>query len=61
VDFTGEFVANHTDFPYELALAVGWGVALITLAILVALTVAERKSAAGSPPIGETHGYNLGE
>lgn len=61
VDFTGEFVANHADFPYELALAVGWGVALITLAILVVLTVAERKSAAGSTPIGETHGYNLGE
>jgi len=46
VDLTGEFIANHADSPYELALAVGWGVALITLAILVVLTVAERRSSA---------------
>ncbi len=44
VDFSGEFIANHPDPPYELALAVGWGVALATLIALVLLSMAERRS-----------------
>ncbi len=44
VDFTGEFVSNHLDRPYELALAIGWGVAIVTLVVLILLARAERRS-----------------
>jgi len=41
IDLTGELVANHPDPPYQLALGIGWGVALLTLLALVCLAARE--------------------
>ena len=43
VDLTLDFVANHPDPPYELALIIGWGVALVTLGLLVVLVLLQRR------------------
>jgi hypothetical protein len=45
VDLAGEFIANHPDPPYVLALAIGWGIGLISLVVLSYL--AARESATG--------------
>lgn len=48
VDLSLDFVANHPDPPYELALVVGWGVALVTLGLLIALVVRQRRRRAAA-------------
>jgi hypothetical protein len=48
VDLTGEFVANHPDPAYAAALGIGWGIALLSLAVLIWLSVRN------PPPIGES-------
>jgi len=39
VDLTGEFVANHPDPAYAAALGIGWGIALLSLAALIWLSL----------------------
>jgi hypothetical protein len=45
VDLSAEYVANHLDPPYTTALVVGWGVALLALGVLTALSLKERTGA----------------
>jgi hypothetical protein len=47
VDLSLDFVANHPDPPYELALILGWSVALVTLCVLVVLVVRDRRRKQG--------------
>ena len=39
VDLTGEFVANHPDPAYAAALGIGWGIAVLSLAALIWLSL----------------------
>ncbi len=54
VDLTGEYIANHADLPYSIALASGWGVALAALIALVVLARRERKQVAQGRSAGLT-------
>jgi hypothetical protein len=47
VDLTGEFIANHPDPAYALALGIGWAVAALTLIALVYLAARESRAPAG--------------
>jgi hypothetical protein len=39
IDLTGEFVANHPDPAYAAALGIGWGIALLSLGVLMWLSL----------------------
>jgi len=54
VDLTGEFIANHPDPAYAAALALGWGIALLSLVALIWLSLRDSRlfGVGGEAPAG---------